>query len=83
MRNSFIPPFPTVIFSGRVLGLWLRELLLASALITQRPQMKHIVFDNWLLMAIVSAGKLRVQTLGAISLFIPGEDNFGATFAAH
>jgi len=45
--------------------------------------MKYIVFGNWILMAIVSAGTLRVQTLDPISLLIPGEDNFGATITAH
>jgi hypothetical protein len=45
--------------------------------------MKHIVFDNWLLMAIATSCPLRIRALDQLSLLIPGEDFLGAAFSTH
>jgi hypothetical protein len=45
--------------------------------------MKHIVFDNWLLMAITSSSAIRIRALDTISLLVSGKEFIGAALSTH
>ena len=45
--------------------------------------MKHIVFDNWLLMAIASSSAIRIRALDTIPLLVSGKELVSATLSTH
>jgi hypothetical protein len=45
--------------------------------------MKHIVFDNWLLMAIAASSAIRIRALDTIPLLFSGKDFIGAALSTY
>jgi hypothetical protein len=45
--------------------------------------MKHIVFDNWLLMAIAATSAIRIRALDTIPLLVSGKDFIGAALSTY
>lgn len=45
--------------------------------------MKHLVFDNWFLMAVATLVAIRVRALDPIPILIPGKDLVRAALPTH
>ena len=65
------------------LGLSITEPPLWPRLIPQTQEMKHLVFDNWFLMAVATLDAIRIRALDSLPLLISGKDFVRAAFSAH